>query len=259
MSVLSVSRDEAVAILTLDRPERRNALSTELVVALVDALLEADEDPEVRAVVLAATGPVFCAGGDLAGGLQSLEEGLVRAEHHRGTFGRLLGLIPKLGVPVVAAVHGDALGGGCGLVAGCDLVVVDPKARLGTPEVKVGLFPHVIAAALQRVVPRRRLLEMVLLGQHIGAEEAVSIGLANRVSAPGEAFAEALAIAKELASKSAATLALGKRGFFLAADLSYDQALEVLNGRLTLNVLIEDASEGIGAFLEKRPPEWKHR
>lgn len=259
MSVLEVSLDGAVAVLKMNRPERRNALSPELVRALSEALWEADEDPQVRAVLLTGAGKVFCAGGDLAGGMQGADEGLVRAEHHRGGFGRLLGQLPKLGVPVVAAVHGDALGGGLGIVAACDLVVVDPAARLGTPEVRIGLFPHVIAAALQRVVPRRALMELVLLGERVSAERAVELGLANRVSAPGEAVSEGLALAHQLAERSAATLALGKRGFYLAADLPFDQALEVLNGRLTLNMMLEDAGEGVAAFLQKRAPEWNHR
>lgn len=258
MAVVEVTRDGAVAIVTLNRPERRNALSTELVEALRAALEAADADPEVRAVLLTGAGPAFCAGGDLAGGMQG-DGGIVAAEHLRGGFGRLLATLPKLGVPIVGAVHGDALGGGLGLVAACDLAVIDPAARVGTPEVKVGLFPHVIAAALQRLVPRRALLEMVLLGQRVDAERALALGLVNRISAPGAAVAEGLELATALASQSAAVLALGKRGFYAAADLPFESALELLNGRLTLNLLTEDAGEGIGAFLARRPPEWTHR
>jgi len=259
MGVLEVSRDDAVAILELNRPERRNALSGELVDALYDALVAADADPEVRAVLLVGAGKVFCAGGDLAGGMQGADEGLVRSEHARGGFGRLLGLMPTLGVPVVAAVQGAALGGGLGLVAAVDLAVVDAAATLGTPEVKVGLFPHVISAALQRLVPRRALMEMVLLGERIDAERAVALGLANTVSAPGQVRAEGLALAHRLAGQSAATLALGKRGFYAAADMPLDQALAFLNTRLSMNMMIEDAGEGIAAFLGKRKPEWNHR
>lgn len=259
MGVLNVTRDEAVAILEMNRPERRNALSGELVDALTKALIEADADPEVRAVLLVGAGQVFCAGGDLAGGMQGADVGLVRAEHERGAFGRLLGLMPKLGVPIVAAVQGSALGGGLGLVAGVDLAIAEPDATLGTPEVKVGLFPHVISAVLQRLVPRRALMEMVLLGERIDAQRAVELGLLNRVSAPGAVREEGLALARRLTTLSAATLSLGKRGFYEAADLGLDPALAHLNTRLSANLLIEDAGEGIAAFLGKRAPDWSHR
>lgn len=258
MAVLEERIEDGVAVLTLDRPTRRNALSTELIAALHGALERAEADDTVRAVVIAGNGPVFCAGGDLAGGLGG-GEGLVDGEAGRRAYGALLARIPRMRRPVVAAVHGDALGGGLGLVAACDLVVVDPAARLGTPEVKVGLFPFVITAALQRVAPRKPLLEMMLTGSTIDAETARSWGLVNRVSAPGEALSGAMDLARTLASRSRAILGLGKSAFYRAAELSYEDALDYLNGRLTVNLLTEDAAEGIAAFLERRAPEWSDR
>lgn len=258
MAVLTRDDTDGIAVLTLNRPERRNALSDELVSALLGALDDADADPAVRVVVITGAGPVFCAGGDLAGGM-SADGGLVAGERSRGRFGQLLARIPGISKPVVAAVQGDALGGGVGLVAACDCVVVDAKAMLGTPEVKVGLFPFVITAALQRCVPRKALLEMMLTGGKVDAERAVILGLANHVAPEGEALARAMELAGVMASRSAAILGMGKRAFYDVADLPYAAALTLLNGRLTVNLLTEDAAEGISAFLSRRPPVWKDR
>lgn len=244
--------------LTLDRPERRNALSPALIEALLEALAEADADPSVRAVVLTGAGTAFCAGGDLAGGLQG-DGGILAAEAARDRFVDLMKALPALGTPVVAAAQGDALGGGLGLLAACDLAVVDAGARLGTPEIRLGLFPWIILAVLQRHVGRKALLEMVLTGEKIDAERAVALGLANRVAPAGTAVAEAEALARTVASRSAAIVGLGKRTFHEVSELGYDAALRQLAGRLTVNLMTEDAGEGIAAFLQRRPPEWKDR
>lgn len=259
MSVLEREDRDGVAVLFLNRPERRNALSGELIDALGAALDAADADPAVRAIVLAGRGKAFCAGGDLAGGFGQGLEGVIAQEDARAGFGDLLARIPRLGRPVIAAVHGQAYGGGLGLVAACDLVVVDAEAKLGTPEIKVGLFPFVITAALQRCVPKRALLEMMLVGEPITAEDAVRLGLANRVAPAGDALEVAVQMASVIASRSRAIVGLGKRAFHQVADLSYEDALRVLNGRLSINLLTEDAMEGIAAFLARRDPEWKDR
>lgn len=250
--------DGAVARLTLNRPERRNALSGELVEALHAALDAVDDDRSVRAVVLTGAGRAFCAGGDLAGGLGG-GEGVLEAHRGRARFAELLSRLPRLRVPVVAAVNGDALGGGFGLALGCDLVVVDPAARLGTPEIRVGLFPMVILAVLQRNVPRKPLLQMVLEGERIDAARALELDMVNAVSSPQGAVIEAMGLAHRLAQRSPAVLALGKEAFYRVADQSFDDALAYLHTQLTLNLLTEDAMEGIAAFLEKRDPTWKGR
>lgn len=258
MSVVLRDDRDGIATLTLNRPERRNALSSELVERLHGALSEVEADPQVRVVVLTGAGAVFCAGGDLGGGLLG-GEGVLAMEQARRQFGGLLARLPKLSRPVVAAVQGDALGGGLGLLAACDLAILDPAAQVGTPEVHVGLFPLVISAVLQRQVARKPLMELMLTGAKVDAHRAVALGLANRVSAPGAALAEANELAATLAKRSRAVLALGKAAFHQAADLPYEAALEMLNGRLTVNLLMEDASEGMAAFAQKRPPRWRDR
>lgn len=258
MSVLETETRDGVTILAMNRPERRNALSSELVDALHAGLEDADADAATRVIVVTGRGKVFCAGGDLAGGM-SHDGGVLAAERARGRYGTLLSLIPRLRKPVVAAVQGDALGGGLGLVAACDLAVADAEARLGTPEVRLGLFPMVITAALQRNVPRKALLELMLTGAKVDAERARELGLVNRVTPEGECLEGALALAGEMASKSMAALGMGKEAFYAVADMPYEAALHHLNGRLTMNLLTEDAMEGIGAFVQRRAPEWKDR
>lgn len=259
MAVVEKGREGAVLELALNRPERRNALSGELVEALREALAEGAADPEVRAIVLTGRGKAFCAGGDLADGLQAAQGGFLASHRGREGFARLLAEISALRVPVIAAVTGDALGGGCGLVAACDLAVADPEARLGTPEITLGLFPWIILAALQRDVPRKALLELVLTGEKITAEEARSIGLVNRVSRPGGALEEALALAEGIAARSPVVVEMGKAAFHRIEHMRYDDALAYMHGQLTLNLLTEDATEGVAAFFQKRDPQWKGR
>lgn len=256
MSLVRREDEGPVAVLVLDRPDRKNALSAALVDDLLAALRGAGE---ARAIVLTGAGTTFCAGGDLADGMGGGAGGFLGGHQGRGRFAELLGLIPRLRPPVVAAVNGDALGGGCGLAAACDLVVADPAARLGTPEIKLGLFPWIILAALQRDVPRKALLELVLTGEKLTAEAAKALGLVNRVSAPGQAVAEAKALAGTIAARSPAVVAMGKAAFHRIADLAYDDALAYMHAQLSLNLLAEDAAEGVAAFLQKREPVWKGR
>jgi enoyl-CoA hydratase len=257
LSLVLIDRHEGVATLTLNRPERRNALSGELVRAISTALTEVEADADMRAVVLTGAGKSFCAGGDLAGGMGG--DSFLDGHRGRGEYADLLRRLPQSRLPIVAAVQGDALGGGLGLVVGCDLAMADPAARFGTPEIKIGLFPWIILAGLQRHVPRKALMELVMLGQRVGAERAVALGLVNRVSASGEALAESQDLAARLAAKSPAILSMGKAAFARIGDMAYDDALAYLHGQLSLNLLTEDAAEGIGAFLQKREPHWKGR
>lgn len=246
-----------VRVLTLNRPERRNALSPELVVALTNALQAADRDPSVRALVLTGAGEAFCAGGDLGGGSQA--DGFLGLHEERGAFANLLRTFRGLGTPTVAAVNGMALGGGFGLVLACDLAIAAEDARLGTPEVRRGLFPMMIGRLVYEVLPRRLANELVLLGESLNGKRAAELGVVNRAVSSAEVRAEGLALAARLARLSPAVLALGRRALNRQLDMPHDAALSYLHDQLTLNLQAEDAAEGVAAFFEKREPVFKGR
>jgi enoyl-CoA hydratase/carnithine racemase len=258
--VLARTDGAGVATLTLCRPERRTPLSEATIAALSDAMAAIADDRNIRAVVLAAEGPVFSAGHDLK------EMSAHRSDSDRGRayFADILGRcaammmrITSLPQPVIAAVEGVATAAGCQLVASCDLAVAAAAARFSTPGVHIGLFCSTPMVALSRNVSRKRAMEMLLLGEMLGASEAAEFGLVNRLVPAGTARAAALEMAQLIASKSTATVAIGKEAFYrqLEAPLAeaYAQAAEVM----VQNMLYRDAEEGIGAFIEKRRPEWK--
>jgi len=255
---LRVGRQGSVGLLILDRPERRNALSPELVAALLEQVQAAGVEPGLGALVLAAEGEHFCAGGDLGpGGLQG--EGLVAQHAERGSFARLLAALHDSPVPVVAAVQGDALGGGAGLVAACHMVVMAQGARLSTPELRLGLFPWMIAPVLARKLPRNVLHELILCGRRLSAEDCRLLGLANRVLPADQVRAAAVELALAAAAHSPAVRRMGLHALAAVDGLPLDAALEHMHAMLTLNLLTEDAAEGIAAFLARRPPVWKGR
>ena len=244
--------------LTLHRPERRNALSPALIDALIDALATADADDAVRALVITGHGPrAFCAGGDLSGGM--LGDGFLGMHAVRGRFADLLRTFRRLKTPTVAAVRGLALGGGLGLVLACDLAVASDDAKLGTPEIKRGLFPMMIARSIYEHVPRKAANALVLLGETVRGARAVEYGLVNEVVPDVEVLARACALAGQLADLSPAVLGLGRRALARQSDLGFDAALSMLHDQLTLNLQLDDAAEGVSAFFEKRDPVWKGR
>jgi enoyl-CoA hydratase len=245
------------ALVTLNRPKARNALSPAVVQGLMDAMARAEADAQVRVLVFTGAGEkVFCAGGDLGqmgdGGFLGMHEG-------RRAYATLLSRIQGCRKPTVARVNGHALAGGLGLVLACDLAVAVEGAEFGTPEIDVGLFPMMMMALVQRHVGRKRALELAMTGDRLPAREALALGLINRVVPAAELDAAVGALAGKLAGKSQAVLALGKRAFFMAEDMPLPAALEFLASQLSLNVLTEDAGEGVSAFLEKRPPKWNDR
>ena len=258
MAELLEEQRRAVLWLTLHRPAQRNALTPHLIALLRQALARADAEPATRVVCLTGSGEqAFCAGADL--GSQSTEAGAMAAHDARREYAGLLLDLSRLGKPIVACVNGSALAGGLGLVAACDLAVAADDARFGTPEIDVGLFPYMALAPLQRVVGRRAALELALTGRRIDAQEAVRIGLLNSAVPRAQLAGHAEQICAQLCGKSAAVLRLGRRAFYSTQDLPYEQQLEALAGQLSLNSLLEDAAEGVAAFLEKRPPGWKGR
>ncbi len=249
---------EGVATLTLNRPEQRNALSPRLLAELVDGLRTAREDREVRAILLTGAGEqAFCAGADLGGFAE--EDPLIEKHYGSDLFLDLFRLLPRLGKPSLCAANGHALAGGLGLAIACDLVIAKEGATFGTPEINIGAFPYMIMALIYRNVPRKKVNEMVLLGERLSAAEAMEIGLVNKVVPPGEFDDAVRDWAAKLASKSDVLMRLGHDAMFRQRDMSEDDALEFLRSQLSLTFSTEDLREGVAAFFEKRDPEWKGR
>jgi len=250
--------DAGVATVTLNRPEQRNALSAQLLTELVDAIKRARDDSEVRAVVLTGSGDkVFCAGADLGG--FAVDAPLVQKHFASDLFLEFFRLMPRLGKPSLCAANGHVLAGGMGLALSCDLVIAKEGATFGTPEINIGAFPYMIMSIIYRNVPRKRVNEMILLGERLSGEEAVSYGLANKV-VPAEEFDAAVADwASKLASKSSVLMRLGHDAMYRQQDMALDDALEYLRSQLSLTFSTEDILEGVSAFFEKREPQWKGR
>ena len=242
--------------LTIDREERRNALSGEVIRGLVEGLARAADEDAARAVILTGAGDrAFCAGGDI-GGFQAAD---ASSESAPTAISRLIDALWHHPKPTIARMNGMALGGGFGLLLACDLAVSVEDAEVGTPEIDIGLWPHVITAVIQRTVPRRVALDLMMTGRRMGADEAARWGLVNRVVPRRELDAEVDRLVELLASKSPYVLRLGKRSFTGAEDLPFGRALEQLKESLGENLGSEDLVEGVSAFLEKRRPDWKGR
>jgi enoyl-CoA hydratase/carnithine racemase len=260
--VLLQERAENIAVLTLNRSAARNSLSETLLKALSTALREIATDRSVRAVVLAANGPAFCAGHDLkelTSRRTDADGGRDYFRHIMTTCSGMMQQIVTLPQPVVAAVQGVATAAGCQLVASCDLAVASTAAKFATPGVDIGLFCSTPMVALSRNVPRKHAMQMLLTGEMVEAEEARRLGLVNRVVAPGEEREAALALAQTVASKSSHTLKVGKEAFYRQIEMGLAEAYAYASEVMTENMMARDAEEGICAFIEKRDPKWEDR
>ena len=253
---------DAIAVLTLNRPEARNALSEGLLRALETELAAIAADAAVRAVVITGNGPAFSAGHDL----KELSARRSDPDRGRSYFTQIMTLcsavmlkIVRLPQPVIAAVQGTATAAGCQLVASCDLAVASSAARFATPGINIGLFCSTPMVALSRNVPAKHAMEMLLTGDAIGADEAARIGLINRAVRSGTERDEALALAHRIAAKSRHVVKIGKEAFYRQIDMdlarAYDYAAEVM----VENMMARDAAEGISAFIEKRAARWEDR
>jgi enoyl-CoA hydratase/carnithine racemase len=251
-----------VAHVTINRPERRNAMSWEVMAALRDALATARDDPEVRVLVLAGAGDdAFCAGADLSAmsGADTPDAGVVDLHAARGVLAEVFESLWGLGKPTVARVQGWALAGGFGLALACDLIVASERARFGAPEINVGLWPYMITVPMVQSMPPKRALELMLTGRIIDAHEADRLGFVTQV-VPHDGLDLAVDdLTTTLASKSPAVMKLGRSAFYAVWDMAATDALRHLHAMLTITTQTEDAAEGAAAFLEKRSPRWRGR
>ena len=257
---LQIARPEpGVAVVTMNRPKSRNALSRDLMSALSEAIAALGADESVKAIVLAGNGPAFCAGHDL----KELTAHRADADGGRAFYAEtmtqcaaLMQSIVACPKPVIAAVEGIATAAGCQLVATSDLAVAAGTASFATPGVNIGLFCSTPMVALSRNVPRKRAMEMLLLGEALSAAEAVEYGLLNRVVAAGRVMETAIDFARTIASKSSATVAMGKATFYEQLEQPMAEAYAHAAAVMVANMMLADAKEGIGAFLDKREPKW---
>jgi enoyl-CoA hydratase/carnithine racemase len=260
--LLLQERRDGIATLTLNRPEQRNALCEELLDALIASFAEIYGDPAVRAVIIAASGPAFCAGHDL----KEMTAHRTEPDRGRAYFAALfekcasmMQQIIHLPQPVIASIHGVASAAGCQLVASCDLVVASEAARFATPGVQIGLFCSSPMVALSRKIASNQAMEMLLTGEMVSAKRAHEMGLVNRLAAAGREREEAMKLARSIAAKSAYVQKIGKEAYYRQLDLNIADAYRYGAKVMAENMMARDAEEGIVAFIEKRDPKWEDR
>jgi enoyl-CoA hydratase len=257
-TILYDIRADGVATVTLNTPDNRNALSNELLSELTAAFEAARDDGAVRCVVLTSSHEkVFSAGASL----DQFAADVPLVHKHFGTerFPRLFRTILGLGKPTICAANGHVLAGALGLALCCDLIVAKDSATFGTPEINVGVFPFMIMALIYRNVPRKKTNELLLLGERISAEEALAVGIVNKVVPEGDFDAAVDEWATKLAGKSPVAMRLGKDAMYRQLDMPFEDALDFLRAQLSLSFTTDDIQEGVKAFFEKREPNWSGR
>jgi enoyl-CoA hydratase/carnithine racemase len=249
-----VEYDEPRAYLTLNRPEKRNALSLALMEELHAALSAVEQNRTIQVVILQARGPVFSAGHDLS---ELVDRDLATYRHIFDTCVRLMEKIRSMPQPVIAAVHGPATAAGCQLVATCDLAVAADIAWFATPGVKIGLFCSTPMVAVSRAIPEKKMMEMLLTGEPMKAADALAAGLVNRVVPRDQVDAAARELSDKIAAMSPAVVAVGKQAFYRQREMPEHEAYAYTKEVMSVNAGMPEAHEGITAFLEKRAPRWK--
>lgn len=252
---LEYSVEAGIATITINRPDARNAMSSEVIKGMHESIALARSDENVRVVVLTGAGDrAFCAGADLTG---MAGGGAIEAHDGRGLLADVFRGLWSLGKPTIARVRGYALAGGFGLAMACDFVIASHDAQFGTPEINVGLWPFMITVPLLRSMPPRLVLELMATGRRLPAEEAARLGIVNRVVDAGDLDEAVAELAGTLAEKSPLIMRLGRDSFYRALEMRADDALDYLQSMLTLTTLSEDTKEGLAAFIEKRSPNWR--
>ncbi len=257
--LLLTAHTDGVLRLVLNRPGARNALSSDLMTAIQSALEGAAGDSATRVIVIAADGPVFSSGHDLKELARHRADGDAGRAAYAGLFTQcsaMMQAIVRHPKPVIAQVQGIATAAGCQLVASCDLAVASTSARFATPGVDIGLFCSTPMVALSRNVLRKAAMEMLLTGEMIDGEDALRIGLINKVVAPEILESETMVLANKIASKPRGTLKIGKEAFYRQLEMPLAEAYAYASKVMTENMLEAEACEGIGAFIEKREPKW---
>lgn len=252
-----VATEAAVATITLNNPERRNAIGPEMINELRWAFADCAADDGVRVVVLTGAGKAFCAGGDFAAIMSGEASAVPPFAEGSNDYANLLPVMLGYGKPIVARVNGHAMGGGLGMVAASTFAIASTGAQLGTPEIEVGLFPMMIMAVLTRCVPRRRLTQMMLLGERMEAHEAVEWGLLNSCYPPEVLDGAVAELCATLAAKAPLAMKHGLEALYAQDTLRVEDALPLLRDKLGVLLGTDDAREGLTAFMQKRKPEWK--
>ena len=250
---ITLTNDDGVVHLTLDRAEKRNALSLEVMRELIAALAQIGSDRAARVVILRGLGPAFSAGHDLR---EMLARSIAEYREIFDTCVTLMEALQRIPQPVIAEIAGIATAAGCQLVATCDLAVASEAARFATPGVKIGLFCSTPMVALTRAIGRKRALQMLLTGEFIDAPTAAAWGLVNSVVRADELEATTDGLARRIADASSLVVGIGKAAFYAQIDLDQSKAYAYAKEVMSMNALAADAQEGMTAFIERRTPHW---